>query len=199
MTSVNHLSFALLENLVELNPEQARRQIVFHLNRWRQGKKFDSVPVSDLIKTISDVFNSQQASERVGHENFVAGDVDHLRGAYLFNRVVRWIDHPHSDDPLLIDWLNQLEKSLDDDDARMLRTATRLFDWTVRNVAYEPIQLTDPAPPAPKMSEGLVFRGAGYRLSLETQYGEKHQDVDVGFYNPQLWDSLFYFSTDLKF
>jgi len=161
-------TFALLENLVELNPEQAKRQIIFHLNRWYQGKKFDSVPVSELIKTVSDVLNTQQASERTGHENYVSGDVEHLRGAYLFNRVVRWIDHPRCDDPLLTDWLGQLEKSLDDDDARMLRTATRLFDWTVRNVAYEPIQLDKAVNPltgqplqSPKMSDGLVFRGAG--------------------------------------
>lgn len=163
-------TFALLQNLVELNPEQANRQVVFHLNRWSQGKNFESAPASEMITTVSDVFDRQQASERIEHHHFVARDVDHLRSAFLFNRVVRWIDHPRSDDPLLTDWLDQMENNLDEDDARKLRTATRLFDWTIRNVAYEPIQLpvalnplTGQPVPSPKMSDGLVFRGAGYR------------------------------------
>ncbi len=156
-------TFALLSRLVELNPEQATRQIAYHLNRWREGKAFEAGTVSPMIDTVSDVVSKDQLIERVGRKHFAASDVDHLRDAYLFNRVVRWIDHPRSDDPLLADWLSEKEQTLADDDARKLRTATRLFDWTVRNVAYEPIQLTDPTPSAPTMSPGLVFRGAGYR------------------------------------
>jgi tetratricopeptide (TPR) repeat protein len=156
-------TFALLARLVELNPAQAERQIVYHLNRWREGKTVPATPPSPLLKTVSDVFSSTLATERIKHENFVNGDLEHLRNAYVFDRVVRWIDHPRSDDPLLADWINQQEQRLTDEAARQLRTAARLFDWTVRNVAYEPMQLTDPAPAAPEMSPGLVFRGGGYR------------------------------------
>ena len=56
-----------------------------------------------------------------------------------------------------------MEKELSDDQASKLRTATRLFDWTVRNIAFEPLEPTDPAPPAPPLSLGMKFRGAGYR------------------------------------
>jgi tetratricopeptide (TPR) repeat protein len=156
-------TFSLLSRLVELNPEQAQRQIAYHLNQWREGKSFDSVPVTDLIKTVSDVLSDEQAAARIDHENYVNRDVDHIRNAFLFNSIVSWVDQPGSEDPLLTEWLDEKDKELSDDDARKLRTATRLFDWTIRNVAYEPIQPTDRAPNPPKMSEGLVFRGAGYR------------------------------------
>lgn len=164
-TVEDHLgeAFSLLGRLIELNPQQANRQIAYHLNRWREGKEFAPGTIPQLMNSVSDVFSKEQSIERVGRKNFAATDVEHLRDAYLFNRVVRWIDHSGSDDPLLADWLHEQEQTLDDEAAQKLRTATRLFDWTVRNVAYEPIQLTDPAPPAPAMSPGLEFRGAGYR------------------------------------
>ncbi len=161
----DHLAetFSLLSRLVELNPVQAQRQIAYHLNQWRDGKQFGPVAVSDLIQTVSDVLSEEQASGRIDHENYVNADINHLRNAYLFSRIVRWVDSESSDDPLLAEWLAEREQSLDDEASRQLRTATRLFDWTIRNIAYEPIEPTDPAPTRPKMSSGLVFRGAGYR------------------------------------
>lgn len=156
-------TFSMLESLVELNPDQAERQIAYHLNRWREGKSFEPTPVSELIKTVSDVISDQEVSDRIEHDNFVTSDLEHLRSAYLFNRVVRWIDDQRSDDPLLATWLEKMDNQLESGDARQLRTASRLFDWTVRNIAYEPIELADRAPQSPKMSAGLTFRGAGYR------------------------------------
>ncbi len=156
-------AFSLLSRMVELNPDQAQRQIAYHLNQWSDGKSFDPVPVTDLIRTVSDVLPAGEAGERTDHNNYVNLDVIHLRNAYLFDHIVRWVDQSGSDDPLLRDWLDEKENELSDEEARQLRTATRLFDWTIRNVAYEPIQPTDRAPNAPPLSEGLVFRGAGYR------------------------------------
>ena len=163
----DHLAetFALLENYVELNPKQAQRQVSYHLNQWQQGRTFEAIPTSAMIRTVSEVLPEDSSRERIEHENFVNKDVEHLRNAYLFNRVVAWVDQPRSDDPLLTDWLPKLEGELSDVGLERLRTATRLFDWVVRNVGYEPIVLTDPTPAAPKMSKGLRFRGAGYRQS----------------------------------
>ncbi len=156
-------AFSLLSRLVELNPEEARRQITYHLNRWREGRTFEPVPVTDLIRTVSEVLPADKAKERIERENHLPGDVDHLRDTYLFRRIVEWVDHERSDDPLLAEWLTELEGEIGEEQASKLRTATRLFDWTVRNIAYEPRVPTDAAPPAPPLSLGMAFRGAGYR------------------------------------
>ena len=157
--------FSLLESYVELNPQQAKRQISYHLNQWREGRSFESVPTTAMIRTVSNILPETSSRERIEHENYVSRDVEHLRNAYLFNRVVGWVDQPRSDDPLLAEWVERMDEELPDDASEKLRTATRLFDWVVRNVAYEPIVLTDATPTTPKMSKGLRFRGAGYRQS----------------------------------
>ncbi len=176
-------AFSLLSRLVELNPEKAQRQITYHLNRWREGKSFESASVSDLVSTISDVLPSEVAIKTIGRENFVPSDVNHLRDSYLFRRIVEWVDHERSDDPLLADWLAEKEKELSEEEFLRLRGATRLFDWTVRNIAYEPKDPQDPAPPGPPLSLGMQFRGAGYRqtdyLTLWRGTGDSLQRAGV--------------------
>ena len=164
-TQQDHLGevFAMLSHLVELNPDKAGRQITYHLNRWREGKTFENVKASQMFRTVSDVLPLEAANERILRENFLPSDVNHLRDSYLFHQIVEWVDDPRSDDPLLADWLAAMDKELTEDQATQLRTATRLFDWTVRNIAFEKRELTDPAPPPPPFSKGMVFRGAGYR------------------------------------
>ncbi len=56
-THQDHLgeAFSLLSRLVELNPDKAQRQIAYHLNRWREGKSFENVPVTEMIRTVSEV------------------------------------------------------------------------------------------------------------------------------------------------
>ncbi|MFK8114287.1 MAG: tol-pal system YbgF family protein [Rubripirellula sp.] len=155
--------FGLLSRLVELNPQQANRQISYHINRWREGRNFEATRATDLLRTISDVLPTEAAQERTAHANYVDSDISHLRDCYLFRQIVRWVDSEKSDDPLLVDWLRSMEDKLGPEDSDRLRTASRLFDWTVRNIAFEPKELTDRAPPAPSLSLGMKFRGAGYR------------------------------------
>ncbi len=156
-------AFGLLSRLVELNPDKARRQIAYHLNRWAETKTMPSGEIPEIVGTISEVLPAETARERITRDLFQSADIDHLRDAYLARRLVEWIDHPRSDDPLLADWFKEKEQSLGEEDAMKLRTAARLFDWTVRNIAYEPKVPTDGAPPAPEFSLGMEFRGAGYR------------------------------------
>lgn len=165
LTHQDHLGevFSLLSRLVELNPDKAQRQITFHLNRWREDKSFENVPVTDLIRTVSDVLPGDQATDRTSRENYVSSDVNHLRDSYVFRRIVEWVDREQSDDPLLAEWLDRMEQELSDEQSRQLRTATRLFDWTVRNIAFEPLVPQDQAPNPPDFPLGMKFRGAGIR------------------------------------
>jgi tetratricopeptide (TPR) repeat protein len=172
-STVDHLgkTFDLLSNLVELNPKESRRQIVYHLNQWRLGrtspadKAIIKTPLTPLIKNVEDLLRSDSKLDRPGKSSFIASDVDHLRDSYLCRQITRWVDHPGHDDPLLDDWFAKLPEKIGEESADKLRTAARLFDWTVRNIAIEPLVDPSPGPPMPKMSEGLEFRGGAYRQS----------------------------------
>ncbi|EMI19793.1 putative secreted protein [Rhodopirellula maiorica SM1] len=166
-TKQDHLGevHSLLTRLIELNQDESRRQITYHLNRW-----LDSVPMPEnasqpkLLKTISDLLPSERVDELVLGDRFLRSDVSHLRDAYLFGAIAKWVDSPQSDDPLLTSWLAEQEEKLGADEANQLRTACRFFDWTIRNVALEPFV----APPAlqitpPELPLGMIFQGAGYR------------------------------------
>ncbi|MGB0599601.1 MAG: tetratricopeptide repeat protein [Rubripirellula sp.] len=156
-------AFSLLNRLVELNPEKARRQIAYNLNRWAESKSISSGDVPAIVGTVSNVLPLEVATERITRTTFQPTDVDHLRDAFLTRKIIEWVDQERSDDPLLADWLLEMETKLGETDAAKLRTATRLFDWTIRNIAYEPKVLTDGAPQAPSFSLGMEFRGEGYR------------------------------------
>lgn len=175
-SQVDHLGevIHLLNEFVELNPEQVRRQIAYHLNRWQEGRNFEGASPTEMIRTVSDVLSTELASQRIARENHTPADVDHIRDSFLFRRIVEWVDHPRSDDPLLVDWLAEMDQQLGREQGGRLRTATRLFDWTVRNIAFEARELPTPDPALdpvlftilqepPKFSLGMKFRGAGYR------------------------------------
>lgn len=165
-TQQDHLGemFSLVSRLVELNPDEASRQITYHLNRWSESRGDsgeDSIP--KLTRTISDLLGDDAIQTRIADPAFIRSDLEHLRDSYLTSRMVAWIDSPSSDDPLLASWFQELPKQIDESSARQLQTASRLFDWTVRNIAFEPKNPRINAPPAPQMSAGMTFQAPGYR------------------------------------
>lgn len=158
--------FQLLGDFIELNEEKATRQITYHLNRWKSERPIEIALVPAAFKLVEDLLPEDQAEERITSSDFLSGDVRHLRDCYLFRRVLEWADRPECDDPLLTDWLREQESILGENEIAKLRTATRLFDWTVRNIAYEP--MVAPAPQQitpPSLPHGMVLQGAGYRQS----------------------------------
>lgn len=173
-TMVDHLGevHSLLSRLVELNPQEAQRELVYHLNRWGEGKEFDGDKATPLLKTISTVLPEEQAREMTEQASFVGSDTDYLRDCYLFRQISEWVDREPGEDPMLTNWLNEIESQLPEEEVVKLRTAVRLFDWTVRNVGYEPLQPEEsllPHPPfpggmsMPEFSLGMKFQGPGYR------------------------------------
>ena len=159
-------AFGLLERLVELNQEKAQRQIAYHFNRWREGRgETSAIETPELISTVNDIVPPDVLTEMVQRESFASADVSHLRDCYLFRQITLWVDQPQHEDPLLIDWLAQLEKDAGVETADKVRTAARLFDWTVRNIAFEPKQLPSPLPNPPAIPLGMTFQGPGYRQS----------------------------------
>ena len=176
----------LLKRYVELNPDKARRQIAYHLNRWDEmlsgsvatggsatseskGEPSDVFEIppdaAQMLKTLSHVMPLEKSLELTSQRHFLTSDINHLRDAYLFRQISEWADRESCDEPLLEGWLKQFAEDKGTESADQLRTATRLFDWTVRNIAFEPLEPIDPAPPGPSFPFGMNFRGAGYRQS----------------------------------
>ncbi|WP_436716343.1 hypothetical protein U8335_01785 [Roseiconus lacunae] len=155
--------FALLEQYVELEPKKARRQIAYHLNRWSESQPATATERADLVKTIEDLFPPQELEKLADDSTYQPGDAEHLRDCFLFHSLYSWIDAEHLDERLLADWFTDLAKTIPEDQIDQLKTATRLFDWTVRNVAFEPDVPTTGAPPGPQFPAGMTFRGPGYR------------------------------------
>jgi hypothetical protein len=175
-TKVDHLGevHSLLSRLVELNPKQAQRQLAYHLNRWHEAREFGQATATPLISTISNLIPEDQSRAIIEQKSFVGSDANHLRDSYLFRKIAEWVDSESSEDPLLTDWLNEMESKLPEEESVKLRAAARLFDWTVRNVGYEPLQpekSLSPHPPLrdqmqiPEFSFGMKFQGPGYRQS----------------------------------
>ena len=158
--------FELLSHFVELNDQKATRQIVYHLNRWKDGRPVEGADIPEAFSLVSDLLPADQATRRITSSDYQSSDIRHLRDSYLFRRVLEWADRPESDDPLLASWLKDQEAVLGENDGLKLRTISRLFDWTVRNIAYEPMETPPPAQlTLPALPHGMVLQGAGYRQS----------------------------------
>ena len=158
-------AFALLHQFVELNADKAQKQISYHLNQWSETRDPVNAKAPRVIKTIDDLLPTEEAIARIENERFVPSDVQHLRDCYLFNKIVSWVNTEQRDDLLLNDWLTDKEAELGEQAGDQLRTATRLFDWTIRNIAFETLQQSGGAPPGPPLPFGMKFRGPGYRQS----------------------------------
>lgn len=157
----------LLDQFMQLNREKASRQVTYHLNQWARtnaASRAGQTTLPELLSTLDALVPSPQFRKQLESPEFSTADVSLLRDAYVFRKAVNWIDTPLRDDPLLRDWFEQLDDKLDQESVAQLRTAARLFDWTIRNVALEPDQMPLPSvDPAPQFPLGMTWEGPGYR------------------------------------
>ena len=174
-TRQDHLgeTVALLKQYVSLNEQKARQQIAYHLNQWQNERSKSendeaSSALPKIASTLTDVIPAEQLAGLITRTEFMTSDVPLLRDAFLFNRLVSWVDGPERDDPLFDQWLQDIRKSppgnLTQADVDRLQTAMRLFDWTVRNIALEKDQNDLPnGLPRPNLPLGMTLEGPGYR------------------------------------
>lgn len=178
-TNIDHLTeaFGLVSRLVELNRESATRQITYHLNAWQEATHPSPAGSSEvaapeaLLKSISNVLPLPAAKEAITRPTFAAADIDHLHYRYLLRQVSEWVRTSGPTDPLWDQWLQQNRETLGAQHSEQLSDAIQLFDWTVRNVALEPLELGDPLPTQPRLPLGMRFMGPGYRQTpLQTLF-----------------------------
>lgn len=173
-SKVDHLgeAFSLVSNLIELQPESAARQIIYHLNSWKMSQpsaaEFD-VP-TDLLKSISQIVPIEASTAVVTRQTFDEADVELLKLRYLYRQVAEFARAGAITDPLFDNWINENRSTLGEENADHLAVAVRLFDWMVRNIALQPLDLNQPVPNA-NLPLGMKFNGAGYRQTpLQTLF-----------------------------
>ncbi len=171
---VDHLgeAFSLVSNLIELQPESAARQIIYHLNSWKLSQttaaQFD-VP-TDLLKSISQIIPIEDSTAAVTRQTFDEADVELLKLRYLYRQVAEFARSGAITDPLFDNWIQENRGTLGEENADQLAVALRLFDWTVRNIAQQPLDLNQPVPNA-TLPLGMKFNAAGYRQTpLQTLF-----------------------------
>lgn len=171
---VDHLgeAFSLVSNLIELQPESAARQIIYHLNSWKlsqSGAVQTAVP-TDLLKSVSEIVPLEASTAAANRDTFNEADVEFLKLRYLYRQVAENVRSGPISDPLFDVWIQQNRESLGSESADQLAVAMRLFDWTVRNIALQPLDFGQPEP-SPTLPLGMKFNGAGYRQTpLQTLF-----------------------------
>lgn len=173
-SKVDHLgeAFSLVSNLIELQPESAARQIIYHLNSWKLAQPAAGkieVP-TDLLKSISQIVPIEASTAVASRDTFDEADVEFLKLRYLYRQVAEFARLGGVTDPLFDHWINENRSSLGDENADQLAVALRLFDWMVRNIALQPLEFNQPGP-TPNLPLGMKFNGAGYRQTpLQTLF-----------------------------
>lgn len=169
LSKEDHLgdTFELLTQYIELEPVKANRQIAYHLNRWSETRPVSKATAPEIVKSIRDIVPEKTLVPRLEDQTYRPGDASHLRDSFLFNSIYNRIDIPDQDESLLADWFKEIESELEEQELENLKTASRLFDWTVRNIAMEPDAYpVPPQLPRPKFSFGMTLADAGYRQTV---------------------------------
>ena len=181
-------TFDLLRQYIELEPQQANRQMAYHLNRWSESRPAADAKSPSIAKTLGDVIPKEKLIARVEDMTFRPEDAYHLRDSFVFRRIFARVDVQQHDERLLEDWFKSLEGDLGSDDTERLRTASRLFDWTVRNIALEPDEMPVPQNVRPpKFPLGMKLNGRGYR---QTDYQSIFRGIGDGMQRAGVFTQL---------
>ncbi|MEL7336986.1 MAG: hypothetical protein AAFN70_12370, partial [Planctomycetota bacterium] len=168
---------ALLSQGINQDWTSGANRVTFHVENWLQqldiavAETGEEAEVSPLYKTLPAIASqNEEFLTRLKQAQFQLADFEFLRDQYLFAKTAAIIDAGDSTDPLLSDWLAGLttgESPISDEDAAQLRSACRLFDWTIRNIRLEPAKLGFPPDLQPKpidlRATGMTLQGPGYR------------------------------------
>jgi tetratricopeptide (TPR) repeat protein len=127
----------MLERLDEYDANQARPQMLYHLNRWISDQSPDKQWLADpLVGRLPSTLRTIRSLEDLSKLEFSSEDADFLREAVWLRDVARWVSQRPADHSLDAR-VAEATSSLEEAEAERLTAALRLFDWTVRNVQLD--------------------------------------------------------------
>ncbi len=148
----------------ELDQVSAQQRIRGLLNAWVDSRPMEGAwSKPQILSTLDSDLASFPTVKTMDSTRYDERDTEYLRLNFLLKKLVTWIGESAWQDPLFVDWLEMQGERLGPDGRDTLIRATRLFDWTMRNISLERLAAEGPAPPAPDLPVGLIYRGPGYR------------------------------------
>lgn len=138
-TDREHLSAAMdyLRRADEYEESQASFQVAYHLNRWLEGKNLAEPWQPDplLNRLPRDVRDSRELKE-LGRNRFLMDEVKWVQEAVWMRQIATWVAQ-RPGERRLEEWIDQRAAEMDPLEAEHLAIATRLFDWTIRNLQLD--------------------------------------------------------------
>jgi len=144
-TSSLDLAMAAVAGMPVSKDSESPAKALFHLNQWigevgDPAKRFEKDPI--LSNTPRSYVDTPPVLE-IDRRNFESHDLFYLQQCLWFRDIANRVT-PRPAPPELAPWFKTLEKQIGISEAERLRSAERLFDWTICS-----IQL-DKLPPPPK-------------------------------------------------
>lgn len=173
-----------LHHIGEFNPVMSRRQVMRSLNRWMSRQSLpETWTVDPLYEVVPKRFAIVKQQVEVPRLHFDEPDIIYLQEQMFLRDIASSvIARPVHDSPYT-PWLMDMKSQWGEDAAANLATATRLFDWTVRN-----IQLT-PMPPWNRQKRDLAGPQLPGENSSQKQVAKPRSEPGPGerFFS---WESL---------
>jgi hypothetical protein len=121
----------------EFDQAEAYQQVAFLMNRWLDGRPVDEEWTPDPLtaRLPREIRNTAEMQE-LERTQIRLNDVYALQQAIWLRDLSNWISEGPGDAEIEA-WLDEPAVGLEEFEARQLLVATRLFDWTIRNVQLD--------------------------------------------------------------
>ena len=132
-----HKALDFLERMDELEESQATVQVAYHLNRWVDVQTLsDDWTPDPLTRRLPRAIREGDTLEQLARPQFHLDDIRSMMQSVWMRGIARWVSREPVAGPLG-EWWRDGESDLKDFEVEQIRTAERLFDWTVRSVQLD--------------------------------------------------------------
>ncbi|MFV1967948.1 MAG: tol-pal system YbgF family protein [Pirellulaceae bacterium] len=168
----------------EFDPSEADRQVAFLLNRWLDGQSSTAEWHSDpLMQRLPREIRNTTEMQTLGRMQFQLDDVHALQQAIWMRDLSKWISQRPADAAIEA-WIEERAADLGESETSQMLVATRLFDWTIRNIQLDEL--------LPYPSSSFVGPEAGTDPSMRPEGPPPMRGVAGPGYQFQPWQTLLY-------
>ena len=161
-------ALGFLESLDQFEPQAAAHEALRTLNRWIAKQSADEFWVEDpMLNELPSYLQRDVRDFKLSELHFFEKDMFFVEERIFLRNIARSVTTCEYTDPLIGKWLAATGERLDADQMRILESAGRLFDWTVRSIQLEtsrPLQRRNkmtvgPLPKSVNLQTGQTFGG----------------------------------------
>ena len=161
-------ALGFLESLDQFEQQAAAHEALRTLNRWIAKQSAGEFWVEDpMLKELPRYLQRDIRDFKLSELHFFEKDVLFVEERIFLRNIARSVTTWEYTDPLIGKWLAATGERLDADQMRILKSAGRLFDWTVRSIQLErsrPLQRQNkttvgPLPKSVNVQTDQTFRG----------------------------------------